>query len=187
MNKAYAIIGPAGSGKSSILKALKQCEGVVVMLSHTTRPPHPGEENGIQYHFVSKDEFTKLTLIERVTNAGHFYGLSKDEVMKKLNQFPVSFVDIDQGGYQQLKKLLGERLESIYILVDKDTILTRYVSEGRSDDEIRRRIDYAEKQGEFNNWQIADHVVKNTGGLDVAVRQILAIANLTNSRTVSAP
>ena len=178
MNKVFAIIGPAGSGKSSILKALKRCPGVVVMLSHTTRPPHPDEENGIHYHFVSKDEFTKMILIERVTYAGQFYGLSKDEVMSKVAKYPVSFVDIDLDGFRQLKKLLGERLESIYILVDKETILTRYVSEGRSDDEIRRRLEFAEKQGEFNNWQIADHVVKNTSGLDVAVRQILAIANL---------
>lgn len=178
MHKAYAVIGPPGSGKSTVLKALLQYPGVVSIVSHTTRKPHPGEQDGVHYYFVSREVFAKLTLVERVSYSGEYYGLSKEEVLRKMEAHPVSFVDIDVDGYQQLKKMLAGRLESIYILVDKETILTRYISEGRSDAEIRQRIAYAESQGEFNNWQVADHVVKNTGDLVVTIRQILAITNL---------
>jgi len=178
MNKVYAISGPPASGKSSIVKQLLKHQGIVRLVSHTTRPPHADEQEGIDYYFVDKSAFANLSLMEKVTYSGQFYGLSKDEVHNKIQSHPVSVVDIDEAGLEQLKKLLGERLESIYILVDKDVILDRYILQGKNAEEIRQWIDYAESQGEFNNWQIADHVVKNTGDLDSSVRQVLAIMNL---------
>ena len=185
MSKVYAIIGPPASGKSSILRELLKFGDIGVLVSHTTRAPQPGEQDGENYHFVDKPVFCQLHMVEKVTYSGHLYGLCKDEVMSKVNQNPVTVVDIDVAGFEQLKKLLGDRIVSIYILVDKDTALTRYIAQAKASDDIKKRLEYAESQMEFDIWPGADHVVKNTGTLDLAVRQVLAIMDLVVPKAAS--
>ncbi|MCE5286269.1 MAG: guanylate kinase [Pelosinus sp.] len=177
MNKVYAIIGPPASGKTSIVKALAEF-GVPTLISHTTRPPKSGEKNGVEYYFVNKEAFAAMSFVEKASYADHLYGLTKVEVLNKIKLYPVSVVDIDLFGFEQLKKLLGERLNSIYTLVDKEVIINRYLIQGEENANIKQRLEYAEKNGEFNNWQIADYVVKNAGQLEVTVRQVLAIMGL---------
>lgn len=174
MNKVYALIGPPAAGKSSVLYELAQY-AVPEMISHTTRKPRPGEQHGVHYYFVSKEEFQKTELIERVEYSGNFYGLSKAEVLDKVNRFPVSLVAVEMQGLTQLKKLLANRLESIFLMVDYDTLISRMLDRGDDNALINRRIAYAKTTGEFDQWQTAGYVVKNTGSLEIAVRQILAI------------
>lgn len=174
MNKVYALIGPPASGKTSILKELSQY-GIPEMVSHTTRKPRTGEIHGVNYYFVTKEEFQKNELIERVEYSGNLYGLSKAEVLDKVNTHPISVVTVETNGLNQLRKLLANRMESIFIMADQDTVIARMLDRGDSCELINRRIDYANKNGEFNNWQNANYIVKNTGSLEVAVRQILAI------------
>ncbi|VBB08988.1 guanylate kinase/l-type calcium channel beta subunit [Lucifera butyrica] len=179
MNKVYAIIGPPASGKTSIVKKLREY-GIPVLISHTTRPPKPDEKDGVDYYFVDKQTFEKMNFIEMVNYAEQLYGLTKEEVLKKANIHPVSVVDIDLSGFEKLKKLLGDRLELIYNFVDQDTIINRYLLQGEDYATIKHRIEYAEANGEFNNWEVADYVVKNSGPLIVTVRQILAIMDLVS-------
>jgi len=181
MNKVYAIIGPPAAGKTTIVKQLFQQYAIPALVSHTTRLPKKDEENGKDYYFVSKTDFSTIQYIETTNYSGQFYGLSKAEVLNKIKVNPISVVDIDLSGYSQLKKLLSERLESIYILVDKDEILNRYLLQGENPEKIKAIIEAAEANGEYNNWQMANHVVKNTGTLAVALRQIVAIMDLANS------
>ncbi len=177
MNLAYALIGPPAVGKSTIARELGKY-GVPEIISHTTRPPRSGEQNGVDYHFVDRDTFAKTELVEKVTYSGHFYGLAKSEVMSKTERNPVSFLTIDRQGLDQFKKLLGKRLLSIFILADENTIIDRVIDRGGDPAAVQERLNYAKACGEFDNWQIADYVVKNTASLDDAVRQILAIMNL---------
>ena len=178
MSKIYALIGPPASGKSSIVKQLRAEHNVCSLLSHTTRPPKPGEENGVNYYFVDKEQFSRMQFIEKASYADHSYGLSKEEVLSKVKDHEISIIDISMAGFDHLKKLLGERVESIYILVDKDTIINRYLDSGDDPSEIIKRIEYAEKRGEFDNWRAADYVVKNGRSIEAAVRQVRAIMNI---------
>lgn len=177
MHRVYAIVGPPASGKSSIIRELLQYPGVGTLISHTTRKPQPDEIDGLHYYFVDKEQFVSLTMVEKVTYAKHFYGLSKQEVLSKVKQQPISVVEMDADGYEQLKRLLGDAVKSIYILVDKDTIIARSLLL-ENQEEIRRRVEYAEAAGEFNNWKWADYVVKNTGEFAAVMRQIAAIIGL---------
>lgn len=177
MNKVFVIIGPPASGKTSIAAKLAS-HGIPEMVSHTTRKPREGEINGLNYYFVSQDEFNELELIERVTYSGNYYGLSKKEVLKKINDHPVSIAVLNRPGLEQLKKMLGDRVESIFMMIDDITIIERMLNRGEENGNIQRRFEYAKKNGEFDNWQVADYVVKNTKTVDSAVRQILAIMGL---------
>jgi len=177
MNKVFAIIGPPASGKTTIAQELVK-HGVPEMVSHTTRAPRPGEQQGVNYYFVSRDEFSQIDLIERVTYSGYFYGLSKTEVLEKSDKNPVSVVVVERTGLEKMKKLLGKRVESIFIMADELTVAERLIERGDVPEFIQRRMEYAKANREFDNWQVADHVVKNTGSLAVAVRQVLAIVGL---------
>lgn len=177
MNKVFVIIGPPASGKTAIAAKLASL-GIPEMVSHTTREQREGEIHGVNYYFVSKDEFSSLELIERVTYSGQYYGLSKAEVIKKVNEHPISIVVVERSGLEQIKKLLGTRVESIFIMIDDVTIIERMLNRGEANEHIQKRFEYAKKNGEFDNWQIADYVVKNTKTIEDAVRQIMAIMGL---------
>jgi guanylate kinase len=181
MNLAYALIGPPASGKSAIARELRKY-GIPEMISYTTREPRPGEKHSVDYYFVDRELFAHTELIEKASYSGHLYGLAKDEVLKKVEENPVTVVCTQMHGFEQLKKLLGKRIVSIFLLVDENTIIERVVLEGGDYAKVQERINYAKETGEFDNWQTADHVVKNTGSLDATVRQILAIMDLVEAK-----
>jgi guanylate kinase len=184
LNLAYALIGPPSCGKSAIAKELTKY-GVAEFVSYTTRPPRPGEQDGIDYRFIDKETFANTELIEKITYSGHFYGLGKKEVMGKIEKNPVSVVGVDRNGFYQLRKLLGQRVISIFILVDEHTIIDRVIEQCGNPEAVQERINYAKAAGEFDDWQIADYVVKNTASLEDAVRQVLAIMKLVDIKPVS--
>ncbi|MDR7867913.1 MAG: hypothetical protein RIN56_13990 [Sporomusaceae bacterium] len=186
MNLAYALIGPPSCGKSTIARELTKY-GVTEIVGYTTRPPRPGEQDGVDYRFIDKDTFANTDLIEKVTYSGHFYGLGKKEVMGKLEKNPICVVGVDRNGFDQLKKLLGQRVVSIFILIDEATIIDRVIEQGGNPDTVQERINYAKTTGEFDHWQIADHVVKNTGSLENTVRQVMAIMKLVDLRSATPP
>jgi Guanylate kinase len=185
MNLAYALIGPPAAGKSAIARELGKY-GVSEIIGYTTRPPRPGEQNGTDYRFVDKAAFATIELVEKVNYSGHLYGFGKNEVLAKIEEKPVSVVTVNRRGLDQLKKLLGQRVVSIFILVDENTIIDRVIGQGADGAAVQERINYAKVNGEFDNWQIADYVVKNTAPLEDAVRQVLAIMNLVEPRTLDA-
>jgi guanylate kinase len=182
MNKTYALIGPPAAGKTSIIEELTKYN-VSKIISHTTRTPQLKEQNGVDYYFVPKETFLQTELVERIDYFGYHYGLSKSEVLDKINQFPVSVVAVEFEGFLQLRKLLGIRIESIYIMVDKNTIIERIITNGDDPEKIRHKIEHAEKAAKFDTWQSADHVIKNNGLLATAVRQILAIMDLVEPKS----
>lgn len=185
MNLAYALIGPPAAGKSSVARELRKY-GIPEMISYTTREPRPGEKHGVDYYFVDREVFARTELVEKATYSGHLYGLAKTEVLKKVEENPVTVVCTEMHGLEQLKKLLGKRIISIFLLVDENTIIERVILQGGDYAKVQERINYAKETGEFNNWQTADHVVKNAGPLEVTVRQVMAIMDLVGIKRPSA-
>ena len=111
----YLISAPSGAGKTSLVKALlagaKECTpdlGLCVSVSHTTRPMRPGEQNGVNYHFVSKDTFSAMVakgdFLEHAEVFGNFYGTSKAWVQDKLALGSDVILEIDWQGAGQIKK-----------------------------------------------------------------------------------
>ncbi|KAJ3026099.1 UNVERIFIED_CONTAM: hypothetical protein HDU68_006208 [Siphonaria sp. JEL0065] len=104
------ISGPSGVGKSTLLKRLfaKYPSAFGFSVSHTTRGPRPGEENGKAYHFVTKDAFAELltqnAFIEHTEFSGNNYGTSFATVKSVQDQGRICVLDVEMRGVQAIKK-----------------------------------------------------------------------------------
>jgi guanylate kinase len=169
MKKLVILTGESGSGKDSIQKML----GMNTVISHSTRPIRSGEQNGVQYHFITKEEFDKIEMVE--TREYHtlfngnpdtwYYGVSVDEINSKVNATYITpCVILDIKGMTFMKHWCNEhRIETItfYIKVDKFTRTLRAIKRGSfSLKEWLRRLQ--DDKIEFHwaeSW--CDYTVKN--------------------------
>ncbi|XP_066487246.1 guanylate kinase isoform X2 [Tiliqua scincoides] len=125
--RPVVLTGPSGAGKSTLLKKLmKDYENVFgFSVSHTTRQPRPGEVNGKDYHFVTREEMQKEVsaggFIEHAEFSGNMYGTSKAAVQAVQAQNLICILDVDMQGVKNLKKT---DLHPIYISVQPPSIET---------------------------------------------------------------
>ena len=107
----FILSAPSGAGKSSLINALlDRHSDMKVSVSHTTRSPRPGEENGVHYHFVSQDEFKALIaedgFVEWAQVFDNYYGTSKQSIESQLANGIDVFLDIDWQGARQIRELI---------------------------------------------------------------------------------
>jgi len=104
------LCGPSGAGKSTLLKKMmeKYKEHFGFSVSHTTRCARPGEENGVSYNFVTKEDMQRAIdndeFIEHATFAGNMYGTSKAAVETVMEKGLICILDIDVQGVKSMKK-----------------------------------------------------------------------------------
>ncbi|PVX42989.1 guanylate kinase [Pasteurella langaaensis DSM 22999] len=164
----YILSAPSGAGKSSLIAALleKQTQNkIMVSVSHTTRQPRPGEENGVHYHFVEVEEFE--TLIEQgifleyaKVFGGNYYGTSLPAIEKNLAAGNDVFLDIDWQGAQQIRQKVPS-VKSIFILPPSLAELEkRLIGRGQDSAEvIAERMSKA--MNEISHYNEYDYVIVN--------------------------
>ena len=119
----YIISAPSGAGKSSLISALLKrvnSHKMMVSVSHTTRSPRPGEQEGVHYYFVSHNEFENLIeqnafLEYAKVFGGNYYGTSLFAIEENLAKGIDVFLDIDWQGAQQIREKVPH-VKSIFIL-----------------------------------------------------------------------
>ncbi|KAM4029072.1 guanylate kinase isoform 2-T2 [Anomaloglossus baeobatrachus] len=123
--RPVVLSGPSGAGKSTLLKRLlKDYDGVFgFSVSHTTRGPRPGEINGKDYHFVSREDMQHGIdhgdFIENAVFSGNMYGTSKAAVQAVQAQNQICILDIDMQGVKNIKKT---DLNPIYISIHPPSV-----------------------------------------------------------------
>lgn len=155
----FILSAPAGTGKTTLVqKLVHEFPSIVQSISFTTRAPRPGEIDGKDYFFITKDEFQKKIaaneFLEYVELYGDFYGTSKEWVEKHLSHGHHVFLVIDTQG---AKKLMPS-LEACFIFVmppSKETLKTRLMGRKTETEEvIEKRLGIAEKEmGEALHYQ----------------------------------
>ncbi len=174
----YVISAPSGTGKTTIVKrVLGEFPEMKFSVSYTTRPPRPGEKDGVEYHFVSRHVFQKMlragAFAEWTKLLGHYYGTSKAFLDECLAEDIDVILDIDTRGAEQIHKNYDEGV-FIFILPpeigDLKERLTRRGSE--SQEVIDLRIRNASK--EIEKVENYDYVVINDQ-INGAVERIKAI------------
>ena len=133
---------PSGAGKSSICRALLDLDkNLYLSISTTTRKKRPNEVSGIDYNFVTLDEFeyklSQNNFIEHAKVFNNFYGTDKSIVENKINEGKDLLFDIDWQGAQQLREKMREDIVSVFILPPSKKELERRLKErGQDTDEV---------------------------------------------------
>ena len=146
--KFFLILGPSGSGKGTVLDALRENHPEFVFpLSCTTRAARPGEKDGEVYHFVSKEEFQRRMAADdflewAVVHGENYYGTLKDEIVKPLEEGKTVIREVDVQGLRSIRELIPkEHLTSIFLTVDGwDTLRRRILKRSvLPEEELERR------------------------------------------------
>ncbi|KMT66234.1 guanylate kinase [Catenovulum maritimum] len=176
----YVVSAPSGAGKSSLIKAyLAQSDHALasVSVSHTTRNPRPGEENGVHYHFVDQAKFKSMIadddFFEWAEVFGNYYGTSKAAIENTLAQGIDVFLDIDWQGARQVKKLKPETQTIFIAPPSQQELLSRLQKRGQDSEEvIAKRM--AEAQSEISHYNEFDYIIVNDN-FNQAVQEFSAI------------
>ena len=148
-------------------------------VSHTTRPPRPGEQDGVHYHFVDQDTFRQLiqnnAFLEHAEVFGHFYGTGRQQVEELLAAGHDVLLDIDWQGAQQIRASFP-RCCSIFILPPSLQELNRRLSHRGQDSPsvIEDRMNQA--RAEISHWEEFDFVVVNDD-FDAALEDLMSIVH----------
>lgn len=157
------LVGESASGKSTIEKILADKYGYKKTVSYTTRPPREGEVNGVDYHFITEDEYTdkfnSKYFVETGAYNGWFYGTTKDQYDKN------TVCVLTPHGLRQIKKNFGEEdIKSFYIKVPRRDRLIKILERGDNIDEAIRRNQ--SDVGQYDGIEDeVDFVIENDGYL----------------------
>jgi guanylate kinase len=174
----FIVTAPSGAGKTSLVKALIEREQLLrVSVSHTTRAKRPGEEDGVNYHFVDEAAFTEMlrtgSFFESAQVYGNHYGTSQLWVNQQLDAGLDVILEIDWQGAVQVRNL-DPKACSIFILPPSlKTLKIRLLNRAQDDAEtIEKRM--SEAVAEISHVAEANFVVINDD-FDTALEDLCAI------------
>ncbi|HKJ71501.1 MAG TPA: guanylate kinase [Gammaproteobacteria bacterium] len=156
---------PSGAGKTSLYRALlERTDGVVASVSHTTRPPRPGESDGVDYHFVAPDEFERLVeegaFLEHARVFDRSYGTSRAAVERERAAGNDVVLEIDWQGARQIRERVADAVSVFILPPSREALRERLVGRGQDDAEvIERRMRDAE--AEISHYGEYDYVIIN--------------------------
>lgn len=166
-NKGLLIVvsGPSGAGKDTIChKLIKENSNIWMSVSMTTRKPRPLEKDGVDYFFVSSEDFLNKikdnTFLEYASYNDNYYGTPKDKVEEKLNEGKDVILVIDINGAINIKKIIPSALFIFIMPPDMETLKNRLIGrKTESKDKVVQRFITA--YNEVNNYKKYNYVVVN--------------------------
>jgi guanylate kinase len=164
----FIISAPSGSGKSTLVNGLRTyVSNLEFSVSYTTRPPRGSEQDGHEYHFVSREEFEGMIMrdqfLEHAEVFGNYYGTAKTVLQDAEQRGNDVLLDIDVQGERQVKAKMPDAV-SVFVLPPsrqelESRLRKRSISENVSPDVIRRRLDTARR--EIVNYPNYDYILVN--------------------------
>ena len=164
------VVGPTGSGKNTLIQAAREAiPGLAYAVSATTRAPREGEVDGVNYHFLTREEFTRRVaageFLEWAEYGGNLYGTLRSEVEPHIAEGRLVVSDIELQGVRQVEESLpkGERV-SIYIDAGSwEDLVPRILARGpMTEEEVEKRRAHYDEEAAFKTE--ADFVVSNRDG-----------------------
>ncbi|WP_137886487.1 guanylate kinase [Pseudomonas sp. 2FE] len=161
----YIVSAPSGAGKTSLVKALIDAQTQIrVSVSHTTRDMRPGETDGLNYHFVSRDSFLQMLerneFLEHAEVFGNLYGTSQRWLEKTLAEGFDLILEIDWQGAQQVRKLMPQA-RSIFILPPSQEALRQRLNNRGQDSDAIIEQRMREAVSEMSHYVEYDYLVIN--------------------------
>jgi guanylate kinase len=180
------ISAPSGAGKTSLIKALVDADDQIeVSVSHTTRPQRPGEQDGVNYFFISDSEFLSLrdngAFFEWAEVFGHYYGTGIAQLETRLARGANAILEIDWQGAQQVRKMLPDSAWAFILPPSIDSLKARLQARGQ-DNQDTIEVRMAAAQAEMSHWEEADYLIINDN-FDVALSELQAVVRSLRLRT----
>ena len=179
--------GPSGCGKSTLLKEVyKDISDYYFSISTTTRAPRIGEVNGVDYFFVTKEEFERNIrnndFLEYAKVHDNYYGTSLKPIKKALEEGKLVIFDIDVQGHEIVRTKLNSIVTSVFITTPSLNILEQRLNTRNTDSAeiIEKRIKNAKGEVEF--FQDYDYLIINNN-LETAAKELVCIANIARIKT----
>lgn len=177
--KVIVVSGPSGVGKSSIVRAvIQRLDQVCLSRSVTTRPPAPGEVDGQDYYFVTREEFERQAAADRFLESaevfGNLYGTPRDKTEDMLAAGRDVILEIDVQGGKQVKLLFPTAVLIFILPPDQRALAQRLNGRGRdSKESTERRLGEASSETAAA-WQYYEHMVINEN-LEQAIHEVIQI------------
>ncbi|ADG92447.1 guanylate kinase [Arcobacter nitrofigilis DSM 7299] len=181
------ISGPSGCGKSTLLKEVyKDIDDYYFSISSTTRAPRVGEKDGVDYFFISKEEFLKDIeagyFLEWAEVHGNYYGTSLKPIEKAVSEGKLAIFDIDVQGHDIAREKLNDLITSVFITTPTLSELENRLNKRATDSKeiIENRIKNA--KDEIKHFHKYDYFIVNDD-LEKASKQLVSIANITRIKS----
>jgi len=174
----YIISAPSGAGKTSLVKELiSNVSDVMVSISTTTRVMRPGEQDGVDYHFVDKEKFLSMVehsaFLEHAKVFDNYYGTSQQHVEQELLKGKDVILEIDWQGARQVRRLIQDSQSIFIVPPSTDALKERLLNRGQDDDAIiQRRMQDA--INEMSHYAEFDFLVVNDD-FDQALQELKCI------------
>ncbi len=178
MSHVFVITGPSGVGKGTLIRLLRErVPELALSVSATTRAPRPGEEDGVDYHFLSDDEFAQKVrdgeFVEWAEYSGRRYGTLRSELQRHVDDGRPVVLEIEVQGARQVREAMPEAVQIFIEPPSFDALKDRLVGRGTDhSEEVDRRLAVAREElaaaGEFHHRVVNDR-------LDEAVARLVEI------------
>ncbi len=161
----FVLAAPSGGGKTSLVAALIEREpGIRLSVSYTTRPPRPGERDGVHYHFVDETRFHELNsggeFLEHAHVHGYWYATSATWLREQVEHGHDVLLEIDWQGALQVRQLISDALQIFILPPSLASLKERLEKRGQDSPEvILRRLDAARE--EMRHAREFDYVIMN--------------------------
>ena len=174
----FTVSAPSGAGKTSLVSALVDAmDGIRVSVSHTTRAMRPGEQDGVNYHFVSREKFAAMledtAFLEHAQVFSNFYGTSKHWVEQQLASGMDVILEIDWQGAEQVRRLIADTIGLFILPPSRAALHQRLTGRGQDSPDI---IDARMKEAinEMTHYVEADYLIINDQ-FDTALAEFKAL------------
>jgi guanylate kinase len=184
VSKVFVITGPSGVGKGTLIRGLlERLPELELSVSATTRQPRPGERDGVDYHFMSEDEFERHVragdFLEHAAYSGNRYGTLRSELERRLEAGVPLVLEIEVQGARQVRAAMPDAVAVFIAPPSLDALRTRLVGRGTDTaDQVDQRMRTAEReletQSEFEHVVVNDRLEEATDALVGIVRRALA-------------
>jgi guanylate kinase len=182
--KVFVITGPSGVGKGTLIRTLLQrIPELELSVSATTRAPRPGEQDGVDYHFLTDPQFDGHVLagdfVEHASYSGHRYGTLREELERRTERGAPVVLEIEVQGARQVRETMPEAVQVFIAPPSDDALRTRLVGRGTdTPDQIEARLRTASEelraQREFHHVVVNDRLDDAVHALEALVRKALA-------------
>ncbi len=184
MARVFVITGPSGVGKGTLIRTLmERLPELELAVSATTRAPRPGEEDGVDYHFLTDEEFDRRIdegeFVEHASYSGRRYGTLRSELEGKLTGGHPVVLEIEVQGARQVRETMPEAVQIFIAPPGEEALRARLIGRGTDDPaQVAARLATAREelraQDEFSHVVVNDRLEDSVAALEEVVRGALA-------------